>query len=120
MEAMRQEWDDDRLDLLDAKVEAGFGRMDDEFAKVDKRFAEVDQRFAGVDQRFTEIDHRFDLVDQQFQHVNQRLDKVEGGVEALAREMNSRFDSLHRTLIYVCVGTIGVVTMLAGVALAQI
>lgn len=99
---MRQEWGDDRLDLLDQKVEDGFQRMD---------------------QRFNGIDHRFELVDQQFESVNQRLERVEGKIDSLGSEINLRFDALHRAMMQFCavfsVVLAGMVTTLGVALLAQ-
>lgn len=121
---MRQEWSDDRLDLLDAKVEDGFGRMDAEFARVDQRFEQVDERFAQVDERFDQVDrrfveveHRLDLVDERFRQVDQRLGRVEKGIEFLGDKIDSRFDALNRTVVHACVG---MGTMLAAVVAAVI
>jgi hypothetical protein len=103
MEAMREAWTDDRLDVLNREVADGF-------AQVDERFAQVDQRFAQVDLRFDQIDLRFVRIDERFAEVNRRLGKVEDGIEAL----NGRFDGLQRTLF---LGAVGVIAALLGTQL---
>lgn len=93
MEAMREAWTDDRLDVLNREVADGFARVDQRFAEVDQRFDHVDERFARIDERFAE--------------VNRRLGKVEEGIEAI----NGRFDGLQRTLF---LGAVGVIAALLG------
>jgi predicted nuclease with TOPRIM domain len=44
-EAQMSNWNDDRLDHLECRVDEGFKRMDKEFEKVDKRFERIEERF---------------------------------------------------------------------------
>jgi archaellum component FlaC len=91
MERPMTEWNDDRLDELNGRVNDGFakvaehfirleGEMKEGFAKLDgemnRRFGEVDKRFEGIDKRFEGIDKRFDKIDHRFEHFEQRLDRV--------------------------------------------
>lgn len=68
---------EDRLDRLEVKVDAGFARMDDRFAAMDDRFATMDDRFATMDQRFATVDARFDAIDVRFDAVDARFDRGE-------------------------------------------
>jgi tetrahydromethanopterin S-methyltransferase subunit G len=87
MEAMRQSWTDGRLDDLNLKVDRGF--------------AQVERRFEAVDKRFEEVDRRLEKVNDEF--------------VAVRREMKEGFESMHRTMIQIFVGT--VTFMAAGFAL---
>ncbi|HEU4945149.1 MAG TPA: hypothetical protein VFT10_08305, partial [Solirubrobacterales bacterium] len=106
MEAVRQDWSDDRLDHLNRKVDEGFASVDLRFAEVDRRFDQVDKRFEQVDQRFEQIDKRFEQVDQRFEQVDKRFGRLETELGALREDMNTRFQSmqeasnaLHRTMV---------------------
>ena len=78
MEALKVEtpmdnWNDDRLDELSRRMDAGFKEMREEmregFARVDQRFGQMDQRFGQMDQRFGQVDQRFGQVDQKFERL---------------------------------------------------
>jgi hypothetical protein len=56
MESMRSTWTDERLDDLNAKVDAGFERVDGEFAALR-----------------TEMNARFDAVDRTLASLNRTL-----------------------------------------------
>jgi hypothetical protein len=75
MEAVRESWTDERLDLLNERVE---------------------ERFDQVDRRFDEMDRRFVEMDRRFGHVEARLDKLETLQEAMAL----RLDSIQRAIVY--------------------
>jgi hypothetical protein len=107
---MREEWTDDRLDVLNREVADGFAEVGERFARVDQRFEQVDQRFDRVDEHLVRIDERFVRIDERFAEVNRRLGKVEDGIEAL----NGRFDGLQRTLF---LGAVGVIAALLGTQL---
>jgi tetrahydromethanopterin S-methyltransferase subunit G len=47
-----------------------------------------------------ETQRRFDEVDKRFDEVDKRFDKVEGEIKDLGTEMNARFDSLQRTMLW--------------------
>jgi DNA anti-recombination protein RmuC len=86
MEAMRQSWNDDRLDHLSRRVEEGFQRVDERFEEVDRRFEQVDQRFERVE---TQLDQMRSEMTSGFAQLNERLDRfllglvvVSGGVIA--------------------------------------
>jgi tetrahydromethanopterin S-methyltransferase subunit G len=64
MEALKERddvssWNDDRLDELSGRVDAGFAKVDARFEKVDARFDKVDARFEKVDQK---IDEKFERL----------------------------------------------------------
>jgi archaellum component FlaC len=89
MEAMRQTWNDDRLDDLVVRVDRGF-------RDVDKRFEHVDRRFEQVDKRFEQVDKRFEGVQKEF--------------IAVRREIKEGFDGLQRLMIYVVLTIASVMT----------
>jgi hypothetical protein len=109
MEAMRNSWTDDRLDLLNQRVDEGFERMGSEFVRVEKRF---DERFAEgfgrMDAEFARVDKRFDVgfgrMKDEFARIDKRFDKVEDAIVLLG----TRFDSLQRTLIAGLISLVGV------------
>jgi predicted nuclease with TOPRIM domain len=92
----RENWIDERLGDLNEKVDRGF-------ADVGERFREVDKRFEQVDKRFEQVDKRFDKLDDRF--------------EALQKEMNLRFEGLHKNLLQALLGIMGVtITGFVGLA----
>jgi anti-sigma factor RsiW len=56
MEAVRESWTDDRLDLLNEQV---------------------DRRFQGIDRRFDAVDRRLDRLEQTQQAILLRLDSMQ-------------------------------------------
>lgn len=71
-EANVETWNDERMDELSRRVDAGFEKAaTKEEMKV--RFAEVDRRFDEVEARF----NRFEtMLETQFGRINDRLDKL--------------------------------------------
>jgi hypothetical protein len=63
MEAMRQTWSDDRLDVLNEKVDHGF-RL-------------VDERFKLVDQRFEQVEGRLDRIEHVVLRLDDRMERLE-------------------------------------------
>ena len=67
-------WNDERLDELSRRMDAGFKEMREGFAKIERDmkegFARVDkdmkEGFARVDQRFEKVDERFEKADERF------------------------------------------------------
>jgi archaellum component FlaC len=68
-----ESWNDDRLDELSRRVDAGFEKAATK-EEMNRRFDEVDRRFDDVDRRFGEVGKRFDKIDTQLERVNDRLD----------------------------------------------
>jgi septal ring factor EnvC (AmiA/AmiB activator) len=107
MEAMRQSWSDDRLDVLNRRVGEGFDLVDRKFELVDRRFAQVDQRFAQLDQRLDQIDDRLGRVEG-------RLDKLDGGIDRI----NENLMALHQShsqfamtiTVAITIGFLGTIT----------
>jgi tetrahydromethanopterin S-methyltransferase subunit G len=86
---MRESWTDERLDDLNEKVEKGF--------------ADVGERFEDVHKRFEDVDKRFDKLEDRF--------------EGLQKEMNMRFDSVHKLMFQGLLGIMGaMVTIFVGLA----
>ena len=86
-------------------------RMDDLAAGIDKRFDQVDQRFDRVEgdirELRAEMKKGFERIDARFEHIDGKFD---GRFESL----NSKLDSLQRTMI------IGFVTLFASIAASLI
>jgi hypothetical protein len=57
----RERWTDERLDDLNAKVDAGFARVDEDIRELR---GEMNARFDKVDSRFEKIDLRFDSLNR--------------------------------------------------------
>jgi hypothetical protein len=103
MEAMRQDWTDDRLDDLSHRMDERFDRVEGE---MDTRFGQVESemntRFGYVE---GEMDRRFDEMDKRF-------DRVEGDI----RELRNGVNALQRTMLQVGGGLIAAnLTMMAAV-----
>jgi len=77
-------------------------RPDELNEKVDKGFVDVGERFKEVDKRFDKLEDRF---------------------EALQKEMNLRFDTVHRLMFQGLLGIMGAIVTgfvgLAGLIIAQ-
>lgn len=77
-----ENWNDERMDELSRRMDAGFEKtaskeeMNLRFDAVDKRFDEVDRRFDEVSGRFGEVGKRFDKIDTQLLHIHDRLDRL--------------------------------------------
>lgn len=97
MEAMRQSWTDDRLDILNRKV-------DDGFAETGARFDQVERRLDRVDARFEMVEQNFQNVERQFGEVGQRLDRLESRLESMQSSSERRFDSLQTALVHAVIG----------------
>jgi hypothetical protein len=65
-----ENWNDDRLDELSRRMDAGFKEMREGFARVDR---EMKEGFGRVDR---EMKEGFARVDQRFERINARLDKL--------------------------------------------
>ena len=74
-EEQMENWNDDRLDELSRRVEAGFEKTATK-EEMNLRFDEVDRRFDEVTGRFGEVGKRFDKVEMQLLHINDRLDRL--------------------------------------------
>jgi len=59
-----ESWNDERMDELSRRVDAGFKEMREGFSRIDKRFERVDERFATVATR------------EDFQNLEARLFKT--------------------------------------------
>lgn len=80
-----ERWNDDRLDELSQRMDAGFKEVREGFARVDK---EMKEGFAKVDQRFV---------------------RVEGEMKEGFARIEDRFDRMNHTLL---VGALGVIAAL--------
>jgi ribosome recycling factor len=82
MEAMRQNWTDDRMDDLARRVDEGFHESREDLRSFR---LEVKTDFASLR---GEMDTRFDKVDARFEKIDARFER-----------MDARFDSLQRLMI---------------------
>jgi hypothetical protein len=83
MEAMRENWTDDRLD--------------------DFR-SHVDFRFDQVDMRFEQVDHRFDRVEAE---LSTQRHEMRTELSSLRQEMGAQLGAIQRLIIQVGAGTFG-------------
>jgi hypothetical protein len=95
MERPMTEWNEDRLDELNGRVNDGFAKVDERFIRLEgeikEGFAlvhremregfvrvdgEMNRRFGEVDKRFEGIDRRLERIDKRFEGFEGRLDRV--------------------------------------------
>jgi chromosome segregation ATPase len=91
METMtvRQGSSDDRIDVLERKVDEGFRH-------VEMRFEHVDQRFEQVEKQFEQVDKRFEGVERRMENGFKELrGEMKGGFDRI----DARLDAFQRTLI---------------------
>jgi len=65
--------------------------------RTDERIARLEER---VEQGFEQVDQRFEQVDKQFKAVDKRFEKLEDKLESLQKEMNQRFEGIHRNMFH--------------------
>ena len=85
----------------------------------------LEMRDSWTDERLDDfrgdVNRRFDEVDRRFEEVGRRFDRVEADICDLRVEMNSRFDSLQRTLLQIAGGTItALIAGFAGIIVTQL
>jgi hypothetical protein len=70
-----ESWNDERLNELSRRVDAGF---EETATKVELTALkdETNLRFDEVNRRFFEVDRRFDKIDTQLLHIHERLDRL--------------------------------------------
>jgi S-adenosylhomocysteine hydrolase len=78
-EADVESWNDERMDELSRRVDAGFEKT---ATKVELTAVkdEMNLRFGEVELRFGEVDKRFGCVEGQLDRINNRLDYMIGGM----------------------------------------
>jgi hypothetical protein len=74
-----ENWNDDRLDELSRRIDAGFKEMREGFVRVDR---EMKEGFGRVDARFAQMDAKFDRVDARFDKLFIAIITVGGGFAA--------------------------------------
>ena len=103
MEAMAREWTDDRLDVLNEKVDLGFKHVDERFAQVDRRFEEVDRRFEQVDKRLERMDNSIEGVKTSIENFGRDMSvmqrQVTQGLIAVAGVMATGFVGLATLIV---------------------
>jgi archaellum component FlaC len=97
MERPMTEWNDDRLDELNRRVELCPTK------------AEMNLRFDAVDQRLDGMDKRLDGMDKRLDGMDKRLDRLGDGLDRLG----DRFDRLLHVLVTVSLGFAGTVVAAA-------
>ena len=70
-----ESWNDERLDELSRRMDAGFEKMATK-EEMNLRFDAVDKRFDEVFGRFGEVNKRFDSIDAHLLQINDRLDRL--------------------------------------------
>jgi tetrahydromethanopterin S-methyltransferase subunit G len=70
-----ESWNDERLDELSRRMDAGFEKMATK-EEMNLRFDAVDKRFDAVDKRFDAVDKRFNSIDAHLLQINDRLDRL--------------------------------------------
>ena len=75
-EADMESWNDERMDELSRRVDAGFEKAATKVELIGLK-NEMNLRFDGVDARFDEMDRRFDEVSGRFGEVGKRFDKID-------------------------------------------
>jgi hypothetical protein len=100
MNAVRDQWTDDRLDDLNHRVDEGFKRNEREFQAVR---LEMRTEFAAVR---SEMKEEFVTVRAELGGLRQELSGEIGG-------LRGEFAALNRTLIQIGIG--GLITLMAGV-----
>jgi DNA anti-recombination protein RmuC len=103
-----ESWNDERLDELSRRTDAGFEKTATK-EEMNLRFDAVDQRFDAVSQRFDAVDQRFDAVNQRFDEVDRRFDEVGKRFDAVDSQFRHVIDRLDRTNHTLFVGACGVV-----------
>jgi ABC-type phosphate transport system auxiliary subunit len=107
MEAMAQEWNDDRLDALSGKVTLGFKHVDERLVQVDRRFEQIDQRFDRVE---SEVHALRSEMKVEFRAVRDEMNGIRGEMG----KMTARIDSVQRAIIFGAISLTGAI--LAGFA----
>jgi hypothetical protein len=74
-EGNMESWNDERLDELSRRVDAGFEKGATK-VEVTALRDETNLRFDEVDRRFGEVGMRFDKIDTQLLHIHDRLDRL--------------------------------------------
>lgn len=74
-----ENWNDDRLDELSRRMDAGFEKAATK-VEVTAVKDEMNQRFEQVDKRFDQVDKRFGRLEGQLDRINNRLDYMLGGM----------------------------------------
>lgn len=92
-------WPDERVDGLEARMNAGFERVDGEIRELR---TEMNGRFSRVEDRFDRMDTRFDQMNERFDHMHDRFDRMQG--------------LMIRLLVTVAVGMLGIIGALLGTA----
>jgi hypothetical protein len=117
MENEVSNWNDDRLDELNRRVNEGFIRLDQRFVRLEgemkEGFAKVDREmkegFARVDKRFEQVDKRFEQVASREELGELKLASREemGEVKAQLERLTGRMDRFYGLLIVVMVTLAG-------------
>jgi archaellum component FlaC len=82
MERPMDNWNDDRLDELSRRMDAGFKEMREGFARMDERFQQVDQRFGTMVTR-EEMKELIVSINGRFERLEDRVDRLYYGCVAL-------------------------------------
>ena len=96
-------WNDDRLDELSRRMDAGFERAATK--------EEMNLRFDAVDMRFEEMGQRFDEMGQRFNEGTTRSERFETKVETEFHRFTDRLDKLfYLQLFFMTSLALGLIT----------
>jgi septation ring formation regulator EzrA len=104
MEAMRQNWTDDRLDDLSRRMDKRFDQVDQRFDRVE---GEMKAGFARVDSRFAGIDGKIEACEIQLARINEGQGRNREAVAELhadSRQLHADLHALERTIAQVGFG----------------
>ena len=79
-------------DMLDEKLDAGFGTVGKRLDGMDARLDKVEKRLDGVDARLDRVEKRLDGVDAWLDRVEKRLD----GMDARLDKVEKRLDKVEK------------------------
>jgi uncharacterized coiled-coil DUF342 family protein len=68
-------WNDERLDELSRRMDAGFARTATK-EEMNLRFGEVNRRFGEVNRRFGEVRENLSEINSHLSAINDRLDRM--------------------------------------------
>jgi hypothetical protein len=74
-----ESWNDERMDELSRRMDAGFAEMREGFVRINQRFDLMPTR-EEIDHRFGAVERRVDRVSSRFEHLVWGLFAVGGGL----------------------------------------
>ena len=75
-------------DMLDEKLDAGFGTVGKRLDGMDARLDKVEKRLDGVDARLDRVEKRLDGVDARLDRVEKRLDGMDARLDKVEKHQD--------------------------------